>query len=195
MREGPQRPVKTSLTHPLPLPAVTTPGGGLIAMTMCPGKCQPEAATGPWERDLALDLAAIHSFGATTLITLMEHAELGTANIPAPRLAEAATAAGLTWHHWPIVDLGVPARIFEALWRTEAEAVCRDLARGARVVIHCRGGRGRSGLVAARLLVEMGLTNADAFAAVRAIQPLAMESLKQERHVQGYAPNLKVTLA
>jgi protein-tyrosine phosphatase len=160
---------------------------------MCPGKRQPEAATGPWDRDLAVDLGVIHSFGAKTLITLMEHSELVAANLPAAQLAEATAAIGLAWHHWPIVDLGVPSGIFEVLWRTEAKTVCQTLSHGDRVVVHCRGGRGRSGLVAARFLIELGLPNEEAFRAVRAVQPLAMESPQQEHHVRTFAPALNFT--
>ncbi len=53
----------TSLFHPLRIDAVAAPGGGLIGMTPCPGKVQPDGSTGPWRRDLALDLDAIGDWG------------------------------------------------------------------------------------------------------------------------------------
>ena len=55
-------------------------------------------------------------------------------------------------------------------------------------MVHCRGGRGRSGLVAARLLVELGIGNEAAIKAVRAAQPLAIETPPQEAHVRDYRP-------
>jgi ADP-ribosyl-[dinitrogen reductase] hydrolase len=186
------RPVKTSHTHPLPIAAVPTPGGGVIGMTLCPGKRQPEAVTGPWDRDLAQDLEAIRAFGATTLVTLMETHELVGAQVPAEVMQKAALSAGLTWHHWPIVDLAAPTEAFERLWSAEAPLLCRTLHGGGKVLIHCRGGRGRSGLVAARLLIELGAISADAVTTVRAAQPLAIETAAQEEHVRRYQPILRI---
>ena len=179
---------KTSITHPLPLPAVTTPGGGAIAITMCPGKRQPEAVTGPWDRDLAADLEAIAAFGADVLISLMEADELVAAATPTSLLEAEARKRGWTWYHWPIVDLTAPGPAFEAEWEKDVAAICQKLRAGGRVVVHCRGGRGRSGLVAARLLVELGIGNEEAIKAVRAAQPLAIETPPQEAHVRHYRP-------
>ena len=81
---------KTSQTHPLEIPAVSTPGGGRIGMTLCPGKHQSHAVTGPWNRDLAADMDVIKTFGADTLITLMETAELAEAAVTADSLGRSA---------------------------------------------------------------------------------------------------------
>ena len=179
---------KTSLTHPLPLPAVTTPGGGAIAITMCPGKRQPEAVTGPWDRDLTLDLDAMAAFGATTVVTLMETDELKSAATPVALLRGEVEKRGWTWLHWPISDFAAPGPEFEVAWKVEAPVVVKTLAAGGRVVVHCRGGRGRSGLVAARLLIEMGIDSLEAIKAVREAQPLAIETPPQEAHVRDYKP-------
>jgi ADP-ribosyl-[dinitrogen reductase] hydrolase len=39
----------------------SAPGYGRIGITFCPGKYQPDAATGVWHRDLNIDLNAIDS--------------------------------------------------------------------------------------------------------------------------------------
>ena len=179
---------KTSITHPLPLPAVATPGGGAIALTMCPGKRQPDAITGPWDRDLAADLDAIAVFGAGMVITLMESDELKSAATPVSLLRDEVEKRGWTWLHWPISDFAAPGPDFEVAWKAEAPGVCKTLAAGGRVVVHCRGGRGRSGLVAARLLIEMGVDSLAAIEAVRSAQPLAIETPPQEAHVREYKP-------
>jgi ADP-ribosyl-[dinitrogen reductase] hydrolase len=186
------RAAKTSLTHPLPIAAVATAGGGAIGMTLCPGKRQPEAVTGPWDRDLAADLAAIASFGADAVITAMENDELVAAAVPAPVLAAAVRAAGMGWHHWPIVDFAAPGPAFEDAWTREAPALCATLGAGGRVLVHCRGGRGRSGVIAARFLIELGMGAEKAIAAVRRAQPLAIETPVQEQHVRAYRPSLGV---
>jgi ADP-ribosyl-[dinitrogen reductase] hydrolase len=176
------RPVKTSLTHPLQIYAVKA-AAGAIGMAMCPGKVQPRAATGPWDRDLDIDMDAVAAFGATIMITLMEMHELDAA-VPAARLRAAAQVRGITWLHLPIVDLAVPDAAFEQAWLSTGKAVRAALRNGAKVFVHCRGGRGRSGLLAARLLIELGAAPADAIKAVRTSNPLAIETAVQEEHVK-----------
>jgi ADP-ribosyl-[dinitrogen reductase] hydrolase len=182
------RPVKTSLTHPLIIPAVAVPGGGRVGITLCPGKRQPHAATGPWDRDLATDLDAIKTFGTDVLITLMEADELDKAAVPVKDLEAAVEARGMTWLHLPIVDFQAPSAEFEAAWRTHSPALHDVLKRGGNVVAHCRGGRGRSGLVAARLLVDLGWEPEAAITAIRSVNPKAIETPVQEAHVRGYRP-------
>ena len=60
----------------------------------------------------------------------------------------------------------------------------RTLRGGGRVVVHCRGGIGRAGTVASRLLVELGLcAPEEALARVRTARPACVETWEQERHV------------
>lgn len=179
---------KTSQTHPLEIYAVATPGDGRIGMTLCPGKRQPHAITGPWNRDLAADMNAIKSFGANTLITLMETAELADAAVPVETMERAAKERTITWLHLPIADFGAPDAVFEAMWKGYGPRVRNDLHDGAKVVVHCRGGRGRAGLMAARLLVEMGMDADEAITAVRTANPLAIETVTQEDHIRQCHP-------
>jgi len=59
----------------------------------------------------------------------------------------------------------------------------RLLRRGGKVVIHCRVGLGRSGMIAARLMVELGMTPSEAISRVRKARPGAIQTSEQERHV------------
>jgi ADP-ribosyl-[dinitrogen reductase] hydrolase len=63
--------------------------------------------------------------------------------------------------------------------------VQRRLDLGENVVLHCLGGLGRSGMIAARVLVERGLAPAAAITAVRAARPGAIETAQQEAYVLG----------
>jgi ADP-ribosyl-[dinitrogen reductase] hydrolase len=182
------RPVKTSQTHPLIIPAVTVDGGGRVGITLCPGKRQPNAATGPWDRDLEIDLDAVKAFGADVLITLMETDELAGAAIDVKALEHAVTARGITWLHLPIVDFHAPTEAFENAWAKHVDSLRDVVKRGGRVVAHCRGGRGRSGLVAARLLIELGWKPEAAISGIRSANPKAIETPAQEAHVREYKP-------
>ena len=59
------------------------------------------------------------------------------------------------------------------------------LRSGRDVLVHCRGGLGRAGTIAARLLIELGMEPATAIRQVRAVRPGAIETLEQEKYVLG----------
>ena len=174
--------VRTSHTHPIQIATIPTPGGGgALGVTFCPGKKDPAASTGNWDRDLATDIEAIRTWGATAVVCLMEAHEL--ARLEVPGLGDAVRGAGMRWFHLPIVDVDVPDKSFEADWRETGATLRAMLAGGQRVLVHCRGGLGRSGTIAAVLLVELGMPPRDAIRLVRKHRPGAIETLDQERYV------------
>ena len=172
---------RTSATHPLQIASLDTPGGGRIGMSFCPGKRDPLATTGPWARDLDTDLAVIRAWGASALVTLMEDHEL--VHLEVGRLGEAVRSMGIDWYHLPIRDVSVPSNAFETQWRTSGEELRERLLRGQSVVVHCRGGLGRTGLIAASLLIELGEVPVRALERVRAARPGAVETREQELYV------------
>ena len=147
---------KTSLTHPLKIDAMPC-GGGLLGMTLCPGKQAESYFGGQWERDLALDMGVIVDWGASTLVSLMEDHEFPKFGVP--DLGDIAEAAGLEWHWLPIRDVHAPDERFERLWTYSGHILRRKLASGERIVLHCRGGLGRTGTIAARLAIECGVAH------------------------------------
>lgn len=171
----------TSQTHPLRIDAVTAPGGGVIGMTLCPGKRQSGSVSGDWQRDLETDLQAIADWGAAAVVTLMEPKELAWVGVE--HIGEAVEARGMDWYHLPIRDVQPPGLRFENRWVLYGLKLRRLLRQGGKVLIHCRGGLGRSGTVAARLLVELGMAPAPAIDAVRAARPGTIETRAQAAHV------------
>jgi len=184
-----RKPTKTSLTDPLQIASVKPPGAdGAIGVTFCPGKWDHEAQNGPWERDLAVDVAAIRKWGAAVVVCLLTPKELPMLEVEG--LPRAVCAAGMAWLHLPIVDVGVPDAEFERAW-AHASPWLQDLLRaGQRVLVHCKGGLGRTGTIAARLLVEMGEAPAEAMRRVREVRPKAIETRAQEQHVEGVAARI-----
>src|SRR5260370_42319106 len=73
-----------------------------------------------------------------------------------PNLGATVERAGMEWHHLPIRDVSIPNEHFENLWVYSGHRLRGALAAGRKVLVHCRGGLGRSGMIAAGLLVEMG---------------------------------------
>ncbi|MFC1681307.1 cyclin-dependent kinase inhibitor 3 family protein [Pseudomonadota bacterium] len=173
---------RTSDTHPLRIDSLQVPGyAGRIGLTFCPGKKQSHAMTGEWERDLQADLHELQAWGANTLVTLMEMHELR--DLEVEDLGSKAVRVGLDWLHLPILDMSIPDETFEAKWQAEGPGLHDLLESGGRLVLHCKGGLGRTGTIAARMLVESGMAPGDAIAAVRNARPGAIETRGQERYL------------
>lgn len=172
---------RTSQSDPMRVAEVVA-GPGMIGVTFCPGKCGPSVYGAPWARDLNVDVAALRAWGASLVLTLIEDFEFDVLRVP--KLGEAVRTAGMTWLHAPIVDLGVPDEAFERRWLVLGQVVRSRLLDGERVVVHCRGGLGRAGLIAARLLVELGQAAEESIAGVRAARPGAIETGPQEAYVR-----------
>lgn len=177
--------IRTSQSHPLRIDSVSA-GRGCIGMTLSPGKKGPSNFGGRWDRDLEADLAVIAAWRPTVVVTLIEADEFFL--LKTPRLGERLRETGLEWRHLPIRDLNAPDARFEKAW-TFAGAELRDLlVRGGRVLLHCRGGLGRTGLVATRLLAELGEAPEAALGRVRAARKGAVETPPQEDHVLSVQP-------
>jgi ADP-ribosylglycohydrolase/protein-tyrosine phosphatase len=176
---------RTSLTDPLRIVALPC-GGGVIGMTFCPGKRGGSHHGQAWERDLRADVAALVAWRPSVVVTLMETPEFEYLGVP--DLGAAIKGAGLSWMHLPIRDVSIPGEAFERRWVYFGHRLRGLLIRGERVVLHCRGGLGRTGLIAARLLVESGTTPEQAIEQVRAARPGAIETGAQEAYVRRITP-------
>jgi atypical dual specificity phosphatase len=86
--------------------------------------------------------------------------------------------------HVPVPDFAAP---MQAQLATAVGIIRAVVEAGERVVVHCGGGRGRSGTVAACYLVELGLDWRAAVARVRALRPGAIETRAQLASVAAYA--------
>ena len=177
--------LRTSISHPLRIHAFSVgQAGGAVGLSQAPGKKQ---VAGRWARDLDIDLQAIVQWGATHLVSLLEPAEFLALRIEA--LPERARAAGLQWHGLPISNGAAPdARLLSA-WATLGPRLVDDLQAGQRVLVHCRGGNGRTGTVAAMLLLQAGVCSSgqDAIACLRRVRPEAIETRAQAAFVESWA--------
>lgn len=179
---------RTSVTHPLRIAEILVgQRGGAIGVTFAPGKYQPVAMTGAWERDLALDLEAIRSWGASYLLTLLEPQEFEELRIR--ELPLRAVDHGLIWHGLPITDGAAPDDRLLVPWKELGPRLVADIQGGVRLVVHCKGGLGRAGTVASMLLLDAGVaaTADDAMAIVRTARRGAIETAEQEAFLREWA--------
>jgi protein-tyrosine phosphatase len=174
--------VRTSLSHPLRIDELSIDGvTGLIGITFCPGKCGESYDGFRWERDLEKDLNVIADWRADAVVTLIEDHEFEMLGVP--QLGEQVRARGIEWHHLPIKDVAPPDARFEEGWVTSGPLLSGILARGGKVLLHCRGGLGRAGTVAARVLIEFDVLPKEAVARVRRARAGAIETQQQMQYV------------
>lgn len=172
--------VRTSITHPLRIDDLSL-GNGRLGITFCPGKKGDSVFGAEWDRDLDLDMDAIKGWGASAVLSLIEDHEFEMLGVPA--LGEAVTARGIEWLHFPIRDLDTPTDDAMSTWAATSAQLHAIMERGGRVLVHCRGGLGRAGTIAALMLVERGWSAPQAISDVRVVRPGAIETEDQERWV------------
>ena len=164
---------RTSESHPLRIDSIQArPDWGAIGMSLCPGKGQADGLSGHWQRDLGTDLERIRIWGAAFVVSLMERhefAELGVEALPAEALR-----LGMAWRHLPIPDRQPPGPAFEARWPEVGAELVMALREGRRIFLHCKGGLGRTGTIAACLLRG------------RVVAPSQPLTAQQARYVHAY---------
>jgi len=158
---------RTSFSHPIRvgwLPSLPDLGPGRVGLTFAPGKKQRDAATGPWDRDLDVDLRCLREeFGVEHLVCLLEDQELDSLAIA--DLPSAAPANGLEFSRLPIADSSVPADL--AAVQALVVRILESAAAGKNVVVHCKGGLGRAGTIGGCVLRAAGLDGPSALKALK----------------------------
>jgi protein-tyrosine phosphatase len=179
--------VRTSSTHPLRIDWLDAPAP--VGMTLAPGVHGQSTDGFRWQRDLDADLARLRDLGATMLVCLMEDHEF--ARYAIDDLPVKARAHGLALLRLAIPDCGVP-RSFEAV-DALLDAVEAHAAQGGRLVVHCRGGLGRTGTIAGCYLVRHGTTPTDALAMLRRARKTdrCPEFDEQRAFIARYAEHLR----
>jgi len=148
-------------------PVLLTAGAGLVGVMPCPGRYRPVEA----------DVAALHLAGVAELVSLIETRERPETIAALPDLL---ADADIRWRHLPIGDYGVPSPVVDAELAPLIPVWSAALSRGEGIVFHCHGGRGRSGMLALRLMIEAGEDPAAALARLRAVRPGAVETGPQQ---------------
>ena len=154
---------------------------------------------GPWPGKLAIaarprggdwlgdELAAWRREGIDAVVSFLTPEEERDLDLS---FEESETKAqGMAFRSFPIPDRQVPdseARLAKLLTRID-----QDLAFGKNVVLHCRQGIGRTGLVAACLLITKGLDVGDAIKQLSDLRGIPIpETTEQRRWIDHYANTL-----
>ncbi len=103
-----------------------------------------------------------------------------------PTLGQAVLDQGMEWFHLPIQDMTAPDASFDNAWAKIGPRILHTIKLGGNVLVHCKGGLGRSGTIAALMLIEFGIPNGQAIALVRKARPGAIDIAEQEEYVRRY---------
>ena len=172
--------LRDSETDPLRVDFLRAGLPGRIGIAMAPGQKDGRI----WDRDLRRDLQRLRDHYETALlVSLIDSAEAESLQLG--HLEAMAAGAGITVAKLAIPDGSVPPSQ-EACVKL-VDQILGVAFTGATVVIHCREGRGRSGLVAAACLTALGRDPAEALSATRAARPGAVETADQAEFVCRFA--------
>ena len=185
--------VMTSETHPIYadfVPKQHTKVPGRLGMTFAPGM-KTSARRGRWERDLETDLRVLREeYGADVLVSVIEEHEYGGYGIP--ELFERDLVGGIEVLRFAIEDLNVPNEAEAEEYEELIRGIVERMRDGKNVIVHCRGGLGRTGTVAACVLVALGNHSADeAIDAVRAARRGTVQTEEQEEFVRRFEETLR----
>lgn len=151
---------------------------------------------GPWAGRLAIlarprgddwlsdEVEGWHDAGVQVVVSLLtqpEATELGLADEQ-----HAVDSRGLSYISFPIEDYSVPSSAHAV--RQLVSQLAERLDRGEAVGIHCRGGIGRSSVVAACLLVTQGRSVQTAFEQIQTARGRAVpDTIAQRDWVDDFA--------
>ena len=162
---------------PLPIGEIDSPHfRGRIGVCPCPGK----------DRPLAEDLQTLQDWQARMVVSFIEDHEFAALGLPS--FGRELAQQGVAWRHYPIGDFSVPSADIHDAWERGLHEIKAILEDGANVIFHCRGGLGRSGSMAAWILIHHGHSAQQAIEIVRAARgPGAIETAEQEQFLHDFA--------
>lgn len=148
------------MSHPFDILPLNS---GKLIFTPCPGTKGVS---------LSDSVAQLKEAGAAAIITLMPQHELAQNNVHS--IGAICNELGLQWFQLPIEDDCAPQQPFEQAFAAHKANILSLLQARKTVAIHCKGGSGRTGLMAAILMTELGYSKADATAQVQSLRPKAL---------------------
>lgn len=149
---------------------------GKLGLTLALGKKGDFMGNAHW-RDMTTDMQAAKAAGVQVVVNLMETDEMTLWQMQ--DYFDIAREMGLETLHFPIRDRDVPED--RAVFDHFVTEVLGRLQAGQTVLVHCLGGLGRTGTLAAALLVKTGMPTKAAIAEVRKYRsPKALEAQQPE---------------
>jgi cyclin-dependent kinase inhibitor 3 len=162
---------------------------GKLGLSQCPGKNLQQGRDGKAHvRDIRSDISSFKDRGVNAIVCLLNDPELRSIGVHPEKYKEAASFCDITFIQYPILEMAAPETV-ESVEAAVLRPVCDYILSGKFVVLHCRGGIGRAGTIAACMLKKMNLESNYALA-IKYIRKKrdkrCIESRKQEDFVKSY---------
>ncbi|NOI31969.1 cyclin-dependent kinase inhibitor 3 family protein [Vibrio coralliilyticus] len=149
---------------------------GALVLTPCPGTKGV---------DLQASLAQLKEQGVEAIVTALDNTELENKGVA--QLGEATEKLGMQWFQIEIEDDCAPGDDFAVKWQQASPSLHQVVDNGGKVAMHCLGGSGRTGLLAAHLLLEKQWPLSDIVTEVQALRPGAFTKPVQVDYINAVA--------
>lgn len=170
----------TNHTCQLTIATVKCPNGsGTTGITLCLGTREVNPLVGQSD----LDLEFIEAWGATAVVNLMSDYELSELKVH--QFGDQVDSRGMLWFQLPMPDEPLTDEAFELQWTYTDARLTEFLQAGNRVLLNGRTGLAHTGLIAARLPMELGLPWQLAVTTFRQVKLGALQSPMQLAHLEG----------
>jgi protein-tyrosine phosphatase len=158
-----------------PYDTITVLQGAQFIFTPCPGTKQD---------DLKSSVATLKNAGTNAVISVLSNTELGMLGVT--ELGDEIQQQGMAWYQLPIEDDCAPQTPFFDAFEVVKEELQARLQVGETIAIHCRGGSGRTGLMAAILLLEADESWETIKTQIQSIRPKALTLAPHLEFLQQY---------
>ncbi|GAB6089247.1 cyclin-dependent kinase inhibitor 3 family protein [Spirochaeta dissipatitropha] len=152
-----------------------TKQNGFLLLTPCPGSKGI---------NLESSLDQLSAAGSRMVISLMPWEELEQNGLNQMRIL--CARFNMQWLHLPIEDDHAPESDFEPAFMAVWPQIKLILDSNEGVSIHCKGGTGRTGLVAARILLLAGWKLEEAAEKIRKLRPNALQLPVHQNYIQQF---------
>ncbi|PWI31877.1 phosphatase [Vibrio albus] len=163
------------MTHPTWELSVSDNNAALV-LTPCPGTKGTE---------LKASLEQLKAQGVEAIVTALSYEEMEKAGVA--QLPELTQELGMNWCYQPIEDDCAPNSDFDSGWQQNSPKLQSVLDNGGKVALHCMGGSGRTGLLAAHVLLERGWELDTIKTEVKALRPGAFTKSVQVEYIDAVA--------
>ncbi len=147
---------------------VGTIGNGFFAIMARPSLEEGEPAS----------MVNIARLRINLVVSLLEHSEARTLGLEAER--EQVKVHNMDFVSFPIPDMGLPPSVEE--FASLSRMLFRQVDAGVNTLVHCHAGIGRSGLMAAGILLHCALDPEQAFAHVSRIRGVRVPETREQEY-------------
>lgn len=157
---GAQSSAASSSSSPSSPSSPAPPTMGNLLLSSCPGKkvrlTGPVRGRGAICRDLGLDLQRFRQMGIGAIVCCLDDEELSFLGAPWESYEREADSLGLDVIRLPMAEGFAPTSV-ETADAAITSLVSDYTLQGVHVLVHCRGGVGRAGLIACIWMLKLGL--------------------------------------